>query len=245
MQFVIRLKEFLRDSRLQLEADLGTDRKRRFFSPGYYSQYAVTLPLMERYAHGCLIDVGCGSMPFRQFIDRQLIKYDSLEFFPTDIAVTFVGDIQNMHMIADNTYDTAICLEVLEHVPQPFRAIDEICRILKPNGTFVVSVPNLQRLHMEPYDYFRYTRHGLRHMLENGGFRIIVLEKRGGLFSFIGNQVATLVLSLFWRVPVMNGIVWFINSWVVTRWSYWLDAILDPSGVYAIGYTAVASKIGS
>jgi SAM-dependent methyltransferase len=239
---MLRFKEYLRASRHRLENDLGTDPRRRFFSPAYYSQYLVTVPLLRQYARGKLIDLGCGSMPYRQFIELQVSAYDSLEFFPSNVPVTYVGDMQAMPMIPDASYNTAISLEVLEHVPDPFRAVREVYRILKHDGIFIVSVPHLSRLHMEPHDYYRYTQYGVRRLLESAGFELIVLEKRGGLFSFLGHQVATIVLGVCWGVPVLKTIAWFLNSWLITRLSYQLDQWLDPSGVYAMSYTAVAMK---
>lgn len=238
----MRLKSYLRASRHQLEADLGVNPRRRFFSPAYYSQYQLTMPLMQRFAYGRLIDLGCGSMPYQQFIRGQVSNYDSLETFPTHVPVTYVGDIQNMGMIAAASYDTAICLEVLEHVPDPFGAVREVYRILKPQGVFIVSVPHLSRLHMEPHDYYRFTQYGCRYLLESAGFQVDILDKRGGLCSFLGNQIATVLLGLFWRVPILKEVIWFLNSWLVTRLAYKLDGVLDPTGVYAMGYTAVAYK---
>jgi SAM-dependent methyltransferase len=135
-----------------------------------------------------------------------------------------------------------VCLEVLEHVPDPFQAVREIHRILKEGGILIVSVPHLSRLHDEPHDYYRYTRHGLRYLLEQNGFDIQVLEQRGGLFSFLGHQLSTLVLGLVWRIPLLRQMAWFINSWLVVRGADLLDRHLDRSGIFALGYTVVARK---
>ena len=162
---MLQIKEWIRENRHRLEREIGTSPRRRFFSPAYYSQYDVTVPLMQRFVRGRLIDLGCGSMPYLQFIADRVSAYDSLELFPSDSAVTYLGDIQNMHMINDGTYDSAICLEVLEHVPDPVRAMREIYRILNSNGVLILSLPHLSRLHSEPHDYYRFTHYGLRHLL--------------------------------------------------------------------------------
>ena len=44
--------------------------------------------------------------------------------------------------LASNTFDCAVCTEVLEHVPYPDLVIDEIARVLKPGGMLVVTFPN-------------------------------------------------------------------------------------------------------
>jgi SAM-dependent methyltransferase len=242
MPIMLAFKEYLRQSRLQLEHELGTDPRRRWFSPAYYSQYRVTLPLIKKYARGTLIDLGAGSMPYRQFIEARVTRYDSLEHTASETPATFIGDVQDMQMIPSQSYDTALCLEVLEHVPNPLLAVREVFRVLRESGLFIVSVPHLSRLHMEPQDYYRFTRYGIKYMLEAVGFQVVRLEKRGGLFSFVGNQVATVVLGLTWRIPLVGGIAWLLNRWLVTSMCYELDAVFDPSGVFAMGYTAVACK---
>lgn len=236
------MKNWIRANRKRLEHDILDTPRRPFFSPVYYGQYRVTLPLLKKYARGRLIDLGCGDMPFQSLLAGQLECYDSLDFFPRSARVTYVGDIQHMNMIPSDTYDTAVCLEVLEHVSDPFRAVREIHRILKAGGILIVSVPHLSRLHDEPHDYYRYTRHGLRYILERNGFNVQILVRRGGLFSFLGHQVSTLVLGLVWRIPLFKQLAWFLNSWLVVRGADWLDRHLDRSGIFALGYTVVASK---
>lgn len=234
------MQELIRANRHRLERDLLNSTKRWFFSPAAYSQYRVTLPLVQRFARGRLIDLGCGDVPFRPFIIDQLDTYESLDLYPRTAQVTYVGDVQTLTMCADNAYDTVLCLEVLEHVPDPFRAAREIQRILKPNGCVILSVPHLSRLHDEPNDYYRYTRYGIEHLLEQAGLEAEIVERRGGLFSFVGHQVSTLILGLIWGIPVIKDVVWFLNSWLVTRLCTYLDQLLDRTGIFALGYTVVA-----
>lgn len=54
--------------------------------------------------------------------------------------------------------DAVICLEVLEHVTDPFRAARELVRVLKPGGRLLLSVPFLTGYHGKPGD-----RHNPRH----------------------------------------------------------------------------------
>jgi SAM-dependent methyltransferase len=198
--------------------------------------------MIQAFARGRLIDLGCGDMPFRPFIMNYVQAYDTLDAYPRTTQVTYVGDVQDMSMIPDDTYDTAICLEVLEHVPDPFRAVREIHRILKVGGTLILSVPHLSRLHDEPHDYYRFTYYGVRHLLEDAGFTLVTIERRGGLFSFLGHQVANVALSAVWGVPLLRDLAWFLNGWLNTRLCDRLDHVIDRSGTYALGYSAVAMK---
>lgn len=215
---------------------------RRYYSPVYYAQYQVTVPLMQQYAHGRLIDLGCGDIPFKDVLMKHVTAYDSLDLFPHGRDLTYVADIQDMADVPDATYDTALCLEVLEHVPDPFRAVREIGRILAPGGVLIVSVPHLSRLHAEPHDYYRYTRYGLRQVLEQAGLEIVELHQRGAVFTFLGHQLSTVVLTLSWGIPGLRQIAWFINRYAVTHACYGLDRRLPKSDIVAAGYTAVARK---
>jgi SAM-dependent methyltransferase len=235
-------QEKIRSSRRQLELDLLSLPQRRYFSPIYYGQYRVTLPLIQQYVRGRFIDLGCGDLPFRDELIDRVTHYDSLDIFPQTEKVTYVTDIQDMAVVLGETYDSAICLEVLEHVPDPFRATREIYRILTPSAVLILSVPHLSRLHAEPNDYYRYTRHGLRYLLEQAGFEILELRQRGGLLTFLGHQVSTIILGTTWSIPGMRQIAWFLNSWLIARFCFWLDQLLTVSGIFAAGYTIVAVK---
>ncbi len=78
-----------------------------------------------------------------------------------------VMSIENMDKFDENSVDAIFCMEVLEHVSNPFLAVKEIERVLKPDGIFIGSTPFLFPLHDEPYDFFRYTKYGIRNLFKN------------------------------------------------------------------------------
>lgn len=232
----------LKQVRARIEKDLADSPERRYFSPIVYSQYDVTLPLIREHARGDFIDLGCGEMPYRRYVEDQTASYDTFDIEERTHGVTYVGDIQAMTDVPSDAYDTAVSLEVFEHVPDPRAAAAEVFRILRPGGTFVMSVPHLSRLHEEPYDFHRFTRYGVRNLLESAGFEVDLVRQRGGLLTFLGHQVSTVLLTTTWRVPVLRQAAWTLNKWLVTRLSYAVDSRLDRSGLFAMGYTAVARK---
>jgi SAM-dependent methyltransferase len=237
-----RFTERLKANRRQLEIDVLSSGRRHLFSPMHYSQYRVTLPLARKFIRGRLLDAGCGDLPYREQLREQVTRYDTLDVADRAGELTYVGDIQRMGEVPGDTYDSVICLEVLEHVPDPFGAARELHRVLAPGGVLVASVPHLSRLHDEPHDYYRYTRHGLRHLLEQAGFEIVEMQARGGLFSFFGHQVSTAVLAAVWPIPVVRQLAWELNAWLVTRLCHALDGITNRAGLFAAGYTVVAVK---
>ena len=237
------MKSFPKNNRSRIEKELGQTRHWPYFSPAIYCQYRVMLPAAQRHAHGDLIDLGCGDMPYRSALMSQVSAYDGLDLFPRSDQVRYASDLEAMTVIPDQSYDTALMIEALEHVPHPWLALAETWRILKPGGTLILSVPHLSRLHDEPHDYFRYTKHGLRRLLEDSGFEIIDLIKKGGIFSFLGHQVSTLILTLSWGIPVLRWVVFFLNRWLITHPCFILDQWLDRGGLSPLGYVAVARKV--
>jgi SAM-dependent methyltransferase len=231
----------LRVNRERIQQDLGTSPERRYLSPSVYGQYQATLSLLRAHVRGRVIDLGCGDAPFRNQLAGGITAYDTLDLRPR-IQTTYVGDIQDMYMISDSRYDSALSLEVLEHVPDPFRAVREIYRILEPGGVAVISVPHLSRVHDAPYDYYRYTSFGLQHMLAQAGFEVVEIRKKGGLFSFLGHQFSTLLLGMVWGLPGLRQLAWFLNKWLITRPLYALDGVLDRGGIFALGYVVVARR---
>ena len=77
----------------------------------------------------------------------------------------------------DGTFDLALALDVIEHVPDDLAALAELNRVLKPGGTLLVTVPALQLLwsaHDEANGHYRrYTLGELRGRVESSGFTTV------------------------------------------------------------------------
>lgn len=103
------------------------------------------------------------------------IMIDTLDIDPLS-KCTYIADICNRNdkQISDNHYDYVVCTEVLEHTLQPFNAIKEIERILKPTGKLFLSVPFNFRIHGPLPDCWRFTEHGIKAILSD--YEIIELN---------------------------------------------------------------------
>jgi len=89
-------------------------------------------------------------------------KIETLDIDP-DSSADYIADICNKNdkIIEDCRFDIVICTEVLEHTLNPFKAVEEIYRILKPNGIVYLSTPFNFRIHGPLPDCWRFTEHGL------------------------------------------------------------------------------------
>jgi SAM-dependent methyltransferase len=130
----------------------------------------------ERWAAGggLLLDIApqdhAGARPF--FGDD--VEIETLDIDP-DAGATYVADITRpIDAIADGRFDFVVCTEVLEHTLQPFDAVAEIHRVLRPGGLLFLSVPFNFRIHGPLPDCWRFTEHGLRALLAD--FELLELE---------------------------------------------------------------------
>lgn len=172
------------------------------------SEFVSSIPEGSR-----VLNVGSGGEIMKTILRSAQPK---VEILSSDIdpnrSPDVVDDITDT-LFDDSSFDYVICSEVLEHVRDPFRASENILRILKPGGQAFISTPFQFPTHDAPHDYFRYTEYGLRHLLRN--FSEATVSPKGTWLSSIllvilrglwyGNKrqkMAVYVLSL-WLLPAI------------------------------------------
>ncbi|HJU56720.1 MAG TPA: methyltransferase domain-containing protein [Pyrinomonadaceae bacterium] len=67
----------------------------------------------------------------------------------------------------DEAFDVVLCTEVLEHMHTPALALLELRRVLRPGGKLLLTTPFAFPIHYAPTDYYRFTRFGLTHLLDD------------------------------------------------------------------------------
>lgn len=83
--------------------------------------------------------------------------------------------------------DIVFCEQVIEHVPDPARAMRNLAAMLRPGGHLVLSVPFMVRVHNEPSDYWRFTPAGLRLLVERAGLELVSLGDWGNRAAVVAN----------------------------------------------------------
>lgn len=78
----------------------------------------------------------------------------------------------------ENEFDIVLCLEVFEHDPAFWISMEQINKVLKPNGFLILTARgNGFQLHEEPYDFWRFMPNSFPHLFRMFGFTpIVVIE---------------------------------------------------------------------
>jgi ubiquinone/menaquinone biosynthesis C-methylase UbiE len=118
-----------------------------------------------------VLDAGAGESRHRRHFGAQ--RYVALDLAVGDAqwnyaALDVLGDLGQLPL-RDACCDAALNIVTLEHVRDPQGVLRELARVTRPGGRLLIAVPHEWEEHQTPHDYFRYTRYGLRHLLETGG----------------------------------------------------------------------------
>lgn len=136
-----------------------------------------------RHGRGRMLDAGCGGKPYRDLFAPVVGSYMGMDPRPGLAEVR--GDAQALPFRA-GAFDTVLCSQALEHLPEPGRAVAEMARVLKPGGCLIVTAPHIWGIHEEPHDYFRFTRYGLAYLMERAGLEGVDVRAMAGYWVTAG-----------------------------------------------------------
>jgi ubiquinone/menaquinone biosynthesis C-methylase UbiE len=97
-----------------------------------------------------------GAMKFFKKAKVQTLDIDSTS------NADYICDLADATLVPNNYFDIIFCTEVLEHTENPFKCVETMYRILKPNGKLYVTTPFDFRIHNPLPDNWRFTEHGLK-----------------------------------------------------------------------------------
>src|ERR671918_1169644 len=147
--------------------------------PERFAKLLVDVP-----ADGLVLDCGGGDRRFGddRVINLEYLDYDLVDIYGDGLALPF----------ADGAFDLVMSQAVLEHVPDPEAAVDEMVRLLRPGGVLYVEVAFMQPVHAVPYHFMNVTPHGLAHLC-----RALEVEDSG---TFGGLEV-----TMGWFVDLLDA----------------------------------------
>jgi SAM-dependent methyltransferase len=193
-----------------------------------------------------VFDAGSGDAPYAELFSH--CEYVTSDWAGSPHAGSAAADViapLDDLPVADESFDAVLNTQVLEHLPDPAAALRELRRILVPGGRLWLTAPFVWYLHEEPHDYFRYTGHGLRSLLERAGFVDVRIEPRGGYFT----TMATLAGSCGALIGhardrrILRRLWVSLRMWALSLRLERLDS-LDVRGALPLGYQCTAGKPG-
>ncbi len=129
-------------------------------------------------ASGRMIDVGCGSGPY-----KNLFQYDEYVGLEYDTPIARAKKQADAYYtgtqlpFGDKSFDIILCTQVLEHVFEPDRLLTELNRIARPGAKLMLTVPFVWDEHEQPYDFARYSSFGLKALLGRNSWKVDHFEK--------------------------------------------------------------------
>jgi SAM-dependent methyltransferase len=132
---------------------------------GAVRSFSTREPLTDR----VVLDVGCGMMPYRSIFVERGARYLGADIDGTpDILIDGNGNLP----LEDESVDCVVSFQVLEHVRDVPAYLSMIRRVLRKDGRMFISTHGVWPYHPHPTDYWRWTRDGLREILEEAGFHV-------------------------------------------------------------------------
>ena len=149
-----------------------------------------------------ILDAGAGECQFKKYCTH--LKYTSQDFAQYDgsgdgkgiqtgswdnTKLDIVSDITNIP-VPDNSFQNIMCIEVLEHLPDPVAAIKELVRILKPNGKLIITSPFASLTHYAPYHFaVGFNKYFYIHWAKELNLEVSELSYNGNYFEFLAQEI--------------------------------------------------------
>jgi ubiquinone/menaquinone biosynthesis C-methylase UbiE len=161
--------------------------------------------LAEIPAGARLLDAGAGEQKFKplcahlEYVAQDFGEYDGLgdntglqtgSWDQTKLDI--VSDITAIPQ-PDASFDAVICIEVLEHLPEPLAALEEFSRLLKTGGQLLVTAPFCSLTHFAPYHFYTgFSRYFYGAHLPALGFEIVEMQENGNFFEYLAQELRRL-----------------------------------------------------
>ncbi len=182
-----------------------------FVNPYFIARTGLyqAISALGSYVQGKTLDIGCGQKPYQtlcdatEYIGLELDTPENREFKRADVF--YDGKTLPFE---NGVMDSVVAHQVFEHIFHPQAFLQEIHRVLKSNGTVMLSVPFVWDEHEQPFDFARYSSFALNALLKEHGFEIIAFKKSVANLALIFQLLnAYLYKKLFTKNGYWNQLV--------------------------------------
>jgi ubiquinone/menaquinone biosynthesis C-methylase UbiE len=145
-----------------------------------------------------ILDAGAGELQYKKFCNH--LNYTSQDFGKYDgngnndglqmgnwdnSKLDIISDITKIPR-EDKSFDTIMCIEVFEHIPDPNLAIKELARLLRKNGKLILTSPFCSMTHFAPYHFSTgFSKYYYEKLLEENGLKILEITPNGNYYKYL------------------------------------------------------------
>ncbi|NQX89228.1 MAG: class I SAM-dependent methyltransferase [Halioglobus sp.] len=129
-----------------------------------------------------VLDIGCYNKWAKRYLPARC-AYVGLDYYET--ATQWYKSVPDIYgdalqlPIAPESFDTVIMIDVLEHINATGPLLEQIYRVLKPEGVAIIALPFLYPVHDAPRDFVRFTHYGIQDMANRCGFHVDLCDALG------------------------------------------------------------------
>lgn len=187
----MNIRNFLKSVRPSVGRNNESTRER------WLEETLKTIPENSR-----ILDAGAGTQQYRRlcehlnYVSQDFGEYDGqgdsagLQMGEFDYGkLDIVSDITSIPE-PDSSFDAIMCIEVLEHLPDPVQAIKEFSRLLKPKGHLILTAPFCSLTHFSPYHFSTgFNKYWYEIHLAANGLKIIDISPNGNFFEYVAQEI--------------------------------------------------------
>lgn len=186
-----------------------------FTDHNYFSRKDLYTAIQQNseYISGKVMDFGCGTQPYKKLFKAD--EYIGIEIdIPGEYKNIGITYYDGKHIPFENeTFDSMISSEVFEHVINIEEIMKELNRVLKTEGTALITVPFVYPRHCWPNDYRRYTYEGLKNLLVSNGFEILKCESNAGYIESVSELINNYVYENIHNKVIKGILIAHFNIW--------------------------------
>lgn len=198
------------------------------------------------YARGKILDVGCGNKPYEPLFQTSPSNYLGCDVVQSSENKVDIICLATSIKADSESFDTVFTTQVMEHVDNSDLMMKECNRVLKTGGYLILSVPFTWELHEEPYDFFRFTKYGLRELCKRNNFEVIEITPNGGKWAAIAQMNLNILFSVLRKKNlILRGIKFLLIHLQITSLLNWIAISLDKLAfdpLLTLNYVMVARK---
>jgi SAM-dependent methyltransferase/uncharacterized protein YbaR (Trm112 family) len=194
---------------------------------------------LNHYLKGDVLEVGAGGNYLKRVYSNKTTSWISSDYDLRSL-IDIRCDAQSLPF-NDSLFDVVICIDVLEHVENPALMISELARVLKNDGILILSTPFFFYLHEAPYDFYRFSKYGLKSLMNRFGLETLDLKPTAGVISTFGIMLTASIVHLLYRIKILCNFILILNKYFQI-FLLPLDRFFNRNGRLSQGHFVIAKK---